>query len=425
MSEIFNKKLRLISKFEFTPNGWREIYVRDVCDLGRGRVISHEEIKSNPGPYPVYSSQTSNDGMMGSLDSYEFDSELITWTTDGANAGTVFFRQGKFNCTNVCGTLAAKSADDLDLKFLTYQIGRIAKHYVSYHGNPKLMNDVMGRVALVLPSKKAEQQRIAEILSTIDQAIETTEALIHKYQQIKAGLMHDLFTRGLTANGKLRPPREQAPALYQETPIGWIPKEWDSLQMRNISNVNQGLQIAISERYKNPSPNKYLYITIQYLNNQESETNTFYIEEHNPAVICGYDDVLLVRTGNTGMVVTNVIGVFHNNFFKISYNRDKVNRDFLVFFLKRPEIQQLMLNYAGTTTIPDLKHKDFYKLPFHCPSANEQNSISGILNSINEKILMETKSITKFRQQKSGLMHDLLTGKVPVTVRPEEALHGS
>lgn len=226
MSEIFNKNLRLISKFEFTPKGWREISVRDVCDLGRGRVISHEEIKSNPGPYPVYSSQTSSDGLMGSLDSYVFNSELITWTTDGANAGTVFFRQGKFNCTNVCGTLAAKSADDIDLRFLTYQIGRIAKQYVSYHGNPKLMNDVMGRVALVIPSQKAEQQRIAEILSTIDQAIEKTEALIHKYQQIKAGLMHDLFTRGLTAVGKLRPPREQAPELYQETPIGWIPKEW-------------------------------------------------------------------------------------------------------------------------------------------------------------------------------------------------------
>ena len=69
--------------------------------------------------------------------------------------------------------------------------------------------------------------KIARILQTIDQAIEKTEALIEKYQQIKAGLMHDLFTRGIGADGKLRPPREQAPELYQQTPIGWIPKEWD------------------------------------------------------------------------------------------------------------------------------------------------------------------------------------------------------
>ena len=57
--------------------------------------------------------------------------------------------------------------------------------------------------------------------------IEQTETLIAKYQQIKAGLMHDLFTRGVTPDGKLRPTRAEAPQLYQESPLGWIPKEWE------------------------------------------------------------------------------------------------------------------------------------------------------------------------------------------------------
>jgi type I restriction enzyme, S subunit len=70
------------------------------------------------------------------------------------------------------------------------------------------------------------QRKIARILQTIDQTIEKTEALIEKYQHIKAGLMHDLFTRGIGADGKPRPPREQAPELYQQTSIGWIPMEW-------------------------------------------------------------------------------------------------------------------------------------------------------------------------------------------------------
>lgn len=72
----------------------------------------------------------------------------------------------------------------------------------------------------------AKQNKIATILTSIDTAIEKTEALIEKYRQIKAGLMHDLFTRGVFPNGQLRPPREQAPGLYQETVIGWIPKDW-------------------------------------------------------------------------------------------------------------------------------------------------------------------------------------------------------
>ena len=80
----------------------------------------------------------------------------------------------------------------------------------------------------------AQQQRIAEILSTMDEAIEQTEALIAKTQQIKAGLMHDLFTRGVTKAGKLRPPREEAPQLYKESPLGWIPKEWDCPPIENL-----------------------------------------------------------------------------------------------------------------------------------------------------------------------------------------------
>jgi type I restriction enzyme S subunit len=78
-----------------------------------------------------------------------------------------------------------------------------------------------------LHPRHSEQKRIAEILSTVDEAIEQTEALIAKYQQIKAGLMHDLFTRGVTPDGRLRPTRILAPHLYKESPLGWIPKEWE------------------------------------------------------------------------------------------------------------------------------------------------------------------------------------------------------
>src|SRR5262249_11288823 len=72
-----------------------------------------------------------------------------------------------------------------------------------------------------------QQCRISEILSTVDETIEQTEALIAKYQQIKAGLMQDLFTRGVTFHGKLRPTRFEAPQLYKESLLGWIPKEWE------------------------------------------------------------------------------------------------------------------------------------------------------------------------------------------------------
>ena len=85
-----------------------------------------------------------------------------------------------------------------------------------------------------------QQRRIAEILSTVDEAIEQTEALIAKYQQIKTGLMHDLFTRGVTPDGHLRPTYEQAPHLYKESPLGWIPKEWEVKRLDSVAEVSRG-----------------------------------------------------------------------------------------------------------------------------------------------------------------------------------------
>ena len=91
-----------------------------------------------------------------------------------------------------------------------------------------------------LPKCKSAQLHIAAILTSIDTAIEKTETLIAKYQQIKAGLMHDLFTRGVLPNGQLRPPREQAPELYQETVIGWIPRAWGVARLETILRKSGG-----------------------------------------------------------------------------------------------------------------------------------------------------------------------------------------
>lgn len=264
-----------------------------------------------------------------------------------------------------------------------------------------------------------QQRKIAKILSTCDTVIEKTEAAIAKYQAIKQGMMHDLFTRGIDlSTGKLRPKCEDAPELYKESELGMIPREWEVETFKDISVINQGLQIAISARFKEEDVNRYLYITIQYLNHHESESYRYYIENPPASVICFKDDILMVRTGNTGVIVTDISGAFHNNFFKIDYNIS-VLKDFLVYFLKRDEIQISILNYAGTTTIPDLKHSDFYKLPFNRPEKLEQELIANKLKSIDQKLQSEQSTLSKYRKIKSGLMQDLLSGKVEVSVEEE------
>jgi type I restriction enzyme, S subunit len=133
------------------PEDWDVRIIREILHLRRGRVISHGEIGRNAGVYPVYSSQTKNNGVMGYLSSYEFDGDYLSWTTDGANAGTVFFRQGKFNCTNVCGTGRSISPEETFVEFFAYYLNTVAKNYVSYVGNPKLMSGIFGIIPVLVP----------------------------------------------------------------------------------------------------------------------------------------------------------------------------------------------------------------------------------------------------------------------------------
>ena len=106
---------------ELCPKGVEFRELGQVATLRRGRVMSKGYLTDNAGDYPVYSSQTVNNGMIGKIDIFDFDGEFISWTTDGANAGTVFYRTGQFSITNVCGLIKIK--DDVNLNHKFFFIG--------------------------------------------------------------------------------------------------------------------------------------------------------------------------------------------------------------------------------------------------------------------------------------------------------------
>lgn len=142
------------------------ITVGELCDINRGRVMSKGYLEKHRGAYPVYSSQTANNGRFGFINSYDYDGEYITWTTDGANAGSVFYHDEKF-ITNVCGLLRIKDSR-VRAKYLKYVLDVTAKQYVNTGmGNPKLMSNVMKQIKVGIPSL-AEQDRIISILDRFD-----------------------------------------------------------------------------------------------------------------------------------------------------------------------------------------------------------------------------------------------------------------
>ena len=164
----------------------------EIAELGRGRVINSAEISKQKNPiYPVYSSQTSNNGIMGYLDNYDYEGEYITWTTDGANAGTVYYRNGKFNCTNVCGILKIKNG--YDAYYISNILNCYTKKYVSTNlANPKLMNNVMANIKINLPSNE-QQKHSSKILQSIEYRVEIEEDIKLNLVKQKAFLLKNMF----------------------------------------------------------------------------------------------------------------------------------------------------------------------------------------------------------------------------------------
>ena len=198
------------------------------------------------------------------------------------------------------------------------------------------------------------------------------------------------------------------PQGYKDSPLGIIPQEWEVKRLGEVCRVNQGLQIPIEKRLTVPIPNSYKYITIQYLNGSKGVE---YILNPNDSVICNSEDILMTRTGNTGIVVTGVDGVFHNNFFKINFDRSLFDKNYLVTYLTQPHTQHTILVKAGTSTIPDLNHKDFYSINIPLPPLPEQQRIAEVLGTWDVAIEKQGALVDKLTERKRALMQQLLTAK--------------
>lgn len=158
--------------------------------------------------------------------------------------------------------------------------------------------------------------------------------------------------------------------------------KYDKVELSEVCSLSQGLQIPIAKRFREEGPNRYFYITVQFLKN---DSDRYFIENPPERVKCTAEDILVVRTGNTGQIITGVDGCFHNNFFKVEPN-NKVYSKFLYYTLKSPELYTRMRNVASGTTILDLKHSAFLGLDIYLPDLNNQKKIAHVLDIIDQKI---------------------------------------
>lgn len=279
----------------------------------------------------------------------------------------------------------------------------------------------------------AQQRKIAQILTTVDNLIEKTESLIAKYQAIKQGMMHDLFTRGIDAHGHLRPPQTEAPDLYKQSELGWIPKEWDLVPAKQLCHeITKGSTPSdISAEY---GPGRVPFIRVQNL----SFDGTLLFESQQAYILTSVHDTALVRSKVfPGDVLMNLVGPPMgkislvpdtypewniNQAISIFRTLDAKSAYFLSHYLLSKGAYRWFLSRAKKTSgQQNLTLEMSRQVPVPKPqNRNEQDRITARLRSADEMLASETLSLNKLKHLKKGLMQDLLTGNVRVKVNKSE-----
>ncbi len=269
-----------------------------------------------------------------------------------------------------------------------------------------------------------EQRKIARILSTVDEQIERTEALIAKYQAMKQGLMHDLLTRGVDGQGRLRPPREQAPELYKWSALGWVPRGWGVRSLQDaatqITSGSRGWAQYYSEtgavflRIGNLT-RKHINLSLDAIQRVRPPNNS---EGSRTAVDTG--DILVSVTADLG-----IIGVIPSEFEEAYVNQHialirldstLINPRWVGHYLAGHECQIRIQRLNDSGAKAGLNLPAVASMLITSPPRDEQYQMVNILDKIDTVIQREERQVAKYVIIKTGLMQDLLTGRVRVEV---------
>jgi type I restriction enzyme, S subunit len=290
----------------------------------------------------------------------------------------------------------------------------------------------LGELTLDVPPLP-EQRKIARILTTVDNLIEQTEALIEKYKSIKQGMMHDLFTRGVDSSGRLRPSYEDAPELYKESPLGWIPKEWEAAVLgEEIGAITSGWSPICDAEIAAEGEWAILKTTAVVWDGYDDGENKRlpYHLQPLPKIEVVKDDILITRKGpveRVGVVVhvpeTRSHMMIPDTVFRVRIeNSSELSPAFVPLALGCEQVQTdwfgRKIGLADAQV--NVNHGILRSTILPKPNQDEQTAICTRMRAIQDTIDAEQAHVDDLASLKTGLMQDLLTGKVRVNVDETE-----
>lgn len=428
------------------PPGWREAKLGELGSFYRGRGGTKADEDPNGMPCIRYGDlYTHHDCIVRSFASSISSASASSYTrlqhgdVVFAGSGETFEEIGK--AAAYCGdapayagadTIIFRPGPDLLPHFAGYAVNcENANAHKSRMGQGSSVihigSDQVAQMPFKLPPRE-QQRRIGEILSTVDEAIEQTEALIAKTQQIKAGLLHDLFTRGVTADGRLRPPCEDAPQLYKSSPLGWIPREWEPATINDLVSPARAVVYGILMPGRG-HPGGIPVIKVKDIVDGEVRRDDLLLT--SPQIDSEYQrskvrpgDVLLTIRGTVGRLAqvptdldganitqdTARIGIARGvpEFYRYYLETHVPRRHFAVNTLGQA-VQGINLRDVRTTPVPIVPD-------------GEQLKIADMVIAMIHSERTEREHLAKLTQARQGLMQDLLSGRVPATASAEPRL---
>ena len=280
-----------------------------------------------------------------------------------------------------------------------------------------------------------EQLKLAQVLDTIDTAIQETEAIIVKLKAVKRGLLHDLMTRGIDSNGELRPPQSEAPNLYKESPLGWISKEWECVHLEEKLAVLGGKRLPAGHAYADTSTGfKYLRVT-DFIGRRYSADDMLNLSKKTFNVLERYEikpgQLYISIAGSLGHVGVHRLSGADNVRTVLTENATRLvpmcelNPEFVAEYMNTEMVQKQVNLEKGTGGgVPKLALFRIQKFNLAWPSKVEQDRISQRVLGIEACISVEEFLLEKMIKQKAGLMDDLLTGLVRFKPTLENAAQG-
>lgn len=395
-----------------TVEGWHSSTVEDCCDiLDSMRIpVNAEERQMRIGAVPYYGAN----GLQGYIDDFIFNEPLILIAEDGgrfeefATRPIAYHIKGKSWVNNHAHVLRAKSAFSQDLVFYALEHKDIQSFIVG-GTRAKLNQRALRTITIELPTSKLEQTKIAEVLSTVDQAIEQTEALIAKQQRIKTGLMQDLLTRGIDEQGNLRSEETHA---FKDSPLGRISVDWKP------SNLGKLAVFLSGYAFKNQELSEHGWRVVRISNLHKPDFPYWHYDgKVKPSWVIQDGDILFSWAGVASSIdcirYSGRDALMNQHIYNFKFASEKL-KTYVYYFLQSylPILRTEIEGGAGQLHLTKAKIQSIA-----VPQLNdaELERTVAILEKLEETLANYHKQFSKLRSLKTGMMQDLLTGKVRIT----------